>query len=45
MALRDEGINFYRLLLKNGVPARRRQAMGTAHDIGVSATVSSRDQE
>jgi acetyl esterase len=29
--LRDEGINFYRLLLAAEVPARARQVMGTAH--------------
>jgi acetyl esterase/lipase len=29
--LRDEGINFYRLLLSAGVPARCRQVMGTVH--------------
>ncbi len=29
--LRDEGINFYRLLLKAGIPARARQVMGTMH--------------
>src|SRR5580704_6457255 len=29
--LRDEGINFYRLLLSAGVPARGRQVMGTSH--------------
>jgi acetyl esterase len=29
--LRDEGVNFYRLLLKSGVPARCRQVMGTIH--------------
>jgi acetyl esterase len=29
--LRDEGINFYRLLIKNGVAARCRQVMGTIH--------------
>jgi acetyl esterase/lipase len=29
--LRDEGIEFYRLLMRNGVPARGRQAMGTLH--------------
>jgi acetyl esterase len=29
--LRDEGINFYRLLLRAGVPARCRQMMGTMH--------------
>jgi acetyl esterase/lipase len=34
--LRDEGINFYRLLLRAGVPARCRQVMGTVHGIEVS---------
>lgn len=29
--LRDEGVNFYRLLLRSGVPARCRQIMGTVH--------------
>lgn len=29
--LRDEGINFYRLLLSAGVPAACRQVMGTVH--------------
>jgi acetyl esterase/lipase len=29
--LRDEGLNFYRLLLQAGVPARGRQMMGTMH--------------
>jgi acetyl esterase/lipase len=29
--LRDEGINFYRLLLSAGVPTRCRQMMGTMH--------------
>jgi acetyl esterase len=29
--LRDEGVNFYRLLVKAGVPARCIQAMGTIH--------------
>ena len=29
--LRDEGIAFYRLLLRNGVSARCRQVMGTVH--------------
>ncbi len=29
--LRDEGVNFYRLLLRAGVPARCRQIMGTVH--------------
>ncbi len=29
--LRDEGVSFYRLLLRAGVPARCRQVMGTVH--------------
>ena len=29
--LRDEGINFYHLLLRAGVPASRRQEMGIIH--------------
>ena len=29
--LRDEGIDFYRLLLRAGVPARARTVLGTAH--------------
>ncbi len=29
--LRDEGVNFYRLLLRSGVHARCRQIMGTVH--------------
>jgi acetyl esterase/lipase len=29
--LRDEGVNFYRLLLRAGAPARCRQIMGTTH--------------
>ena len=29
--LRDEGVNFYRLLLRTGVAARCRQVMGTIH--------------
>jgi acetyl esterase/lipase len=29
--LRDEGVNFYRLLLRAGVDARCRQVMGTIH--------------
>ena len=29
--LRDEGVNFYRLLIANGVTARCRQMMGTMH--------------
>jgi len=35
--LRDEGIAFYRLLLRAGVPARCRQAMGTIHGTEVLA--------
>jgi acetyl esterase/lipase len=35
--LRDEGINFYRLLLRAGVPARCRQVMGTMHGTEVFA--------
>jgi acetyl esterase/lipase len=31
--LRDEGINFYRLLLRAGVPARARTILGTTHGI------------
>lgn len=31
--LRDEGLEFYRLLLNAGVPARCRQVMGTCHAI------------
>lgn len=37
--LRDEGINFYRLLLNEGVQARCRQVMGTAHATEVFPTV------
>ncbi len=33
--LRDEGINFYRQLIRNGVPARCLQLMGTTHAIEV----------
>ena len=29
--LRDEGVNFYRLLVRAGVPAQCRQVMGTIH--------------
>jgi len=29
--LRDEGVNFYRLLVRAGVPTRCRQVMGTVH--------------
>ena len=35
--LRDEGIEFYRLLLRAGVPARCRQVMGTIHGTEVFA--------
>lgn len=35
--LRDEGIAFYRLLLRAGVPARCRQVMGTMHGTEVFA--------
>jgi len=36
--LRDEGIEFYRSLLRAGVPARCRQVMGTTHGIEIFAT-------
>jgi acetyl esterase/lipase len=35
--LRDEGINFYRLLLRAGVPARCVQVMGTIHGTEIFA--------
>ncbi len=35
--LRDEGIEFYRTLLRAGVPARCRQVMGTVHGTEVFA--------
>lgn len=35
--LRDEGIEFYRLLLRGGVPARARQVMGTSHGAEIMA--------
>ncbi len=35
--LRDEGISFYRLLLKAGQPARCRQVMGTIHGTEIFA--------
>jgi acetyl esterase/lipase len=35
--LRDEGINFYRLLLQADVPARCRQMMGTMHGTEIFA--------
>jgi acetyl esterase/lipase len=43
--LRDEGINFYRLLVRAGVPARCRQVMGTVHgtEIFLSCPDISRD--
>jgi acetyl esterase len=37
--LRDEGVNFYRLLLAAGVPARCRQVMGTMHAVETYTTV------
>jgi acetyl esterase len=37
--LRDEGVNFYRLLLREGVQARCRQVMGTAHATEVFPTI------
>jgi acetyl esterase/lipase len=37
--LRDEGINFYRLLLAAGVPARCRQVMGAMHAVETFTTV------
>lgn len=33
--LRDEGVNFYRLLMESGVDARCRQVMGTTHTVEV----------
>ena len=33
--LRDEGLEFYRLLLSAGVPARGRQVMGTMHGVEI----------
>jgi acetyl esterase/lipase len=35
--LRDEGVEFYRLLLRAGVPARCRQVMGTIHGTEIFA--------
>ncbi|MCX8500068.1 MAG: alpha/beta hydrolase fold domain-containing protein, partial [Caulobacteraceae bacterium] len=35
--LRDEGINFYRLLMQSGVNARCRQVMGTTHGVEIFA--------
>lgn len=37
--LRDEGINFYRLLMRAGVRARCRQVMGTTHGTEIFAIV------
>jgi acetyl esterase/lipase len=37
--LRDEGIEFYRLLLRAGVPAQCRQVMGTVHGTEIFAMV------
>ena len=37
--LRDEGIAFFRLLLRAGVPARCRQQMGTAHGSDLMALI------
>ena len=44
--LRDEGIEFYRLLLRAGVPARGRVVLGTSHGaelMGIAAPDISRD--
>ncbi len=35
--LRDEGVAFYRLLMRAGVPARARQVMGTIHGTEIFA--------
>ena len=35
--LRDEGIEFYRMLMRAGVPARCRQVMGTTHGTEIFA--------
>jgi acetyl esterase len=37
--LRDEGINFYRLLLDSGVPARGRENLGAVHAIEIMPVV------
>ena len=37
--LRDEGIEFYRLLLRAGVSAQCRVVMGTSHGMDVFAAV------
>ena len=36
--LRDEGVEFYRLLIRNGVAARCRQVMGTIHGTEIFPT-------
>lgn len=36
--LRDEGIEFYRMLLRAGISARCRQVMGTSHGIEIFAS-------
>ena len=33
--MRDEGVNFYRLLLRAGVAAQCRMIMGTAHGMEI----------
>ena len=38
--LRDEGIDFYRLLLQAGVAARCRQVMGTIHGTEIFAVAA-----
>jgi acetyl esterase/lipase len=35
--LRDEGVEFYRMLLRAGVSARCRQVMGTTHGVEIFA--------
>jgi acetyl esterase/lipase len=37
--LRDEGVNFYRLLLDSGVPARCRESLGTVHGTEIMPVV------
>ena len=37
--LRDEGLAFYRLLLRAGVAARGRQVMGTVHATEIFSVV------
>lgn len=38
--LRDEGLDFYRKLLRAGVPARCRQVMGSAHGTEIMSAVA-----